>query len=468
MSLRKVLSIVALAAATVFSTQPAQAQEWKYTRTISIPPPYAPVFADTTPSGDVVVTTFNNRAEGETDLPVILIHQPLSANPGFYVVCRNRFPAMRGYSGLAVGNDGTFYVSADMGDNASSWIRKFKPNGQLDPAFGNNGEVRPGLRVLGLDVVGDKLITTFAFGRLAIMDRNTARLTGPVQGTNETALIRDVIVNPATQMIYGVAKGAAWVWFGGTLDNPGSYKLRRLSQDIMPEPRAGEGIFFDPVTGSAVIPFAKTKTLLTVNASGVVTPSAISGTTEDVRSIADAVLLTDGKTMFITDSTAANNGRCGIHVMVRQSVDAAMDTSSAPDESLTSIAAVTTETAAGVKPPPPTATPTAMAAIPWERDVKAGFAKARTQNKPIMLYARSEKSDRCASLEQSVLPSPEVAAALAGYVPIYFDVLSDTKLSQELGIFRVPNIAVYTPHGERKGIVQGRFEKQDILNLLTK
>jgi thiol:disulfide interchange protein len=61
-----------------------------------------------------------------------------------------------------------------------------------------------------------------------------------------------------------------------------------------------------------------------------------------------------------------------------------------------------------------------------------------------------------------------VAAALAGYVPIYFDVLSDTKLSQELGIFRVPNIAVYTPGGERKGVVQGRFEKQDLLNLLTK
>ena len=468
MSLRSVVSILALFAGTVSFTQTAQAQEWKYTRTISIPPPYAPVFADTTPSGDVVVTTFNNRAEGETDLPVILIHQPLSANPGFYVVCRNRFPAMRGYSGLAVGNDGTFYVSADSGEHATSWIRKFKPNGQLDPAFGNGGEVRPGLRVLGLDVVGDKLITTFAFGSLAVMDRNTARLAGPVQAANEKALIRDVIVDPATQMIYGVAQGAAWVWSGGTLDNPGAYKLRRLSQDKMPEPRAGEGIFFDPVTRSAVIPFAQTKTLLTIDGGGRVSPSAITGTTEDVRSIADAVLLTDGNTMFVTDSTTANNGRCGIHVMTRQAVDAAMDTSSTPNESLTSIAAVSTETATREKAPPPAATPTAMGASPWVRDVRAGFAKGRAGNKPIVVYARSEKSERCATLEQSVLPSPEVAAALANYVPIYFDVLSDTKLSQELGIFRVPNITVYSPNGERKGVVQGRFEKQALLNLLTK
>lgn len=451
-------------AACLMLAMPCWAQEWRYTKTISIPPPYAPVFADTTPSGDVVVTTFNNRETGDAELPVILIHKPLSDKPGFYVVCRNRFAPLRGYSGLAVDNEGCFYVCADTGEDASSWIRKFRRDGQPDTAFGTGGEIRPGRRVLGLDMSGDKLVTTFAFAQMVVIDRNTGRVVGTTGVPAERTFVRDLAVDPASQRVYAVAQAAAWVYEGGTLDNPATYGIRRLSPNAMKGPRAGEGIFFDAVTKRAVIPVGQNKALLTVGAAGDVARSEISGTTEDVRSIADAVLLADGQTMFVTDSTAAANGRCSIHVMTRVAALAAAAVPGDTLEAVTSKAGLQTGSAA--TPVPVAVTP--GTGVAWENNVKTGLARARAENKPMLLYARSGQSAFCAELEKDFLTSAEFVAAAARFVPVYFDVATDTKLSQELGIYRVPMVGVYSPAGDRVNVLQGRFTPQQLLDELKK
>ncbi len=451
------------------------AQDWQFKNTISIPPPYAPVFAATTPRGDVAVGTFNNRQQGgPVDLPVILIHQPLSATPTFFVVCRNQFGPFRGYSGLAVDAQNNYYVAADTGDDATSWIRKFLVNGKPDVAFGQGGEVRPGRRVLGLEIAGEKLLTTLGFGQLAVLDRNTGRMVGTSAKPAPVLYVRDLAADPARQIVYAVAQGAAWVYEGGTFDNPSGYKPRRISPNVLETPRSGEGIYFDAVARRALIPEGRSGQLLSVSDSGQTQKSAILGATSNVKSIADAVLLADGQTLFVTDSTGGENGRCSIHVMQRSGGATVAPPSG---DSLASLATVAGAAPAGGAPGVVTGTANpfdaagaAAAASPtagtvaWRRDVRAAFQEARTSGRKLLLYARSAESKRCGEVEKDLVVSPEFAASAGNYVAAWFDVSTDPKYSQQLGIFRVPTVATFRPDGERIQMWQGKLDNAAVLD----
>ncbi len=466
--LMKLRSLLVLALACAFVGK-ALAEDWEYVKSIPIPRPYAPTFAATTPSGDCVVATFNNsKTEKPVELPVILIHKPLSDTPGFYVVCTNEFSAFRGYSGIAVDSEGNFYVAADTG-GADSWIRKFTPDGKRHPSFGNNGEIRPNRRVLGLDLAGDYLFATFGFGELAKYSAKTGALVGTVPAPAKDApLIRDIAVDPTRQIIYGVALGAAWAWKGGRFDNISGYKLTRISEDALKNPKAGEGIFYDAFGDRVLLPVSELATLFAVSPSGQISKSEIKGGEGLVRSPCDAVLLADGKTLFIPDMIAGPTGECNIHVMRRVG---------ASTEAPTGAIALPSLADAGLlKPSAPAPAPsssqgagTAKAApapagkITWRSNFAATLDEARQSGKPVLLYARTDVARRCGELEADFLKSDAFASAASKYLLVWFDVTSDPKLAQQLGIFKVPFIAIYRPDGERAEMWSGRIDTAEVL-----
>jgi hypothetical protein len=455
----RIAFLVFATAAALSST--VRAEEWKYTKSIQIPRPYVPIFAAVTPTGDCVVATFNNtRSEKPVNLPVIYIHKPLSESPGFYVVCTNPFPALRGYSGVAVDSAGNYYVAADTG-GLDSWIRKFKPDGKPESAFGTNGEIRPNRRVLGLDLAGNYLFTTFGFGELVKIDARSGQIVGRVPAPPQAPPIRDVAVDPTRELIYGVANGAAWVWRGGKFNNLQGYKLERLTEDTLKNPKAGEGVYFDAFGDRLLMPVSELATLFAVDSKGNATKSVIAGGEGLVRLPSDAVLLADGETLFIPDMKTGPSGECLIHVMKR--VATVTKSAGAGEVTLSSLAA------AGLLKASTEAAPVAIASseISWKSSFNEAFGEAKRAGKPVLLYARTAQARRCQELESGFLKSPEFVQAASNTVPYLFDVTTDSKLAQQLGIFRVPYIALYRPDGERIEMWIGRIDTNDVLKKLN-
>lgn len=445
--------LTAALAAVVFAAQGQE--EWALARPLRLPG-YVPVFAATTPTGDVVVTTFNSSSgRGPQEIPVVLIHKPLGPGTQYFVVCRDTFDENRGYSGVAVDSEGCYFVAGDTGNPQTSFIRKHLPNGQLDAAFGAAGQVLPGKRVLGLDLTGRHLFTTLAFGELVVLDRQTGSNIGSAPPAGQNPNIRDIAVNPSNQTIYGVAQGAVWIWEGGSFDKPTGYRLRRLSEETG-VPRAGEGIAFDPASQRALMPDSKTGSLLTIGSSGPVRGSRIADPTVDRNSLADAVLMQDGSTLLVTDMT-----KNSVFIMNRTArVDTVAAGSAAGLPGLSAaggggdaVAIPSLPTDAPVAAVP-TAAPTGTG-VAWVQSFESAKAQAAAQGKPMLLYARAEGVAQCATLEQGLLKSPEFAGAAGAYVCCFFDAGSDRQLAQQLGIFKVPAVAVYTAGGDRKAMISG-------------
>jgi len=282
------------------SAVPASA--WTYAKSIPLQG-FTPLFLAVTPEGHIAVAPFNTGrgadAAGNADIPVIVVANPLTANPTLHQVCNNRFPAKRGYSGIAVDGEGSYFVSADTGDGNTSWIRKFRSNGQPDEAFGKKGELATGVRYLGLAVHGKHLISTASFAKLRVYDSQTGREISAATIFNEPPSVRDICIDPTTQNVYGVAQAAIWVWEAGTLDAAARFRFRRLSTDMGPS-IAGEGIFFDPLAAKAAIPLQKQSALMSVGADGKPEESKVP--TKGQGAIVDGVVLPNGSALFLSDS----------------------------------------------------------------------------------------------------------------------------------------------------------------------
>ncbi|MCX7718896.1 MAG: thioredoxin family protein [Candidatus Sumerlaeaceae bacterium] len=451
-----------------------QAAEWEFVRLLRLSG-YVPVFVAVTPSGDIVVATFNSKPRpGLVDLPVVLIHKPLSAEVQYYVVCKHPFDTMRGYSGVAVDEAGNFYIAADTGNGATSWIRRYKPDGTLDKNFGTDGEIKTGRRMLGLDLTGKFLFSTAAFGELMVFDRETGKLVGSAPRPDSPPLIRDVAVDPARQTVYGVAQGAAWVWEGGTFEKPSDYKLRRLSPNVGEE-RAGEGIYFDAVSRRALMPDSRSGNLLSVSGNDGVRSSRISEPTPNYNSLADAALLTDGSTLVVTDM-ALNT----IYIMKRSAtVETAVAEASAPapagappsESPLPALAPVPSSPADTPPPLAPVpavapiaspATDTSAGGIKWLTDYEAATAEARSARKPLLLFGAANDVPLSQEVESGYLSSPEFTDLAKHFVLCRLDVTRQRQLALKLGIFRVPYIAVYSPDGNRLVVFLGKKDGREI------
>lgn len=464
---------VGLAAAC--STAGAQAASWTSTRPLWISG-YVPVFVAATPRGDLVVTTFNSRNRpGLLDLPIVVIENPLGPGTRYLVLARAPFDSMRGYSGVAVDGEGNIYVAADTGRSDDSWIRKYRPDGTADAAFGQGGEVRTGKRMLGMAVLGNHVLSTGAFAELMVFDKETGRLAGSAPTPAPAPVIRDIAVDEASGKIYGVAEGGVWVWEGGTPATPGSYRLRQISPGNG-GPRAGEGIGFLSTETAALVVDPRTGELVMVTPAGQTSRIKVTDETANFDSLADAAMLPGGGAVVVTDM--AHNS---LHVLRNGAIVQSATTPAPTVPALTPLPTLPV-TGDAVLPPPlsAVATPAVVApvaaavpavadagGVPWVRSFASAEAQARSEGKNLLVYARAEGVAQCTELEQGLLRSPEFAAVAANFVPCFLDVETDRATAQRLGYFKVPVISLISPTGQTMTSLMGQFGADEVMARLS-
>lgn len=389
-------------------------------------------FLAATPSGDLLAATFNSQAPGQPprQLPALLIRDA-GGNPQVVQLALNTFDPQRGYSGVASDAAGSFYLSADTGNAATCFIRKYKPDASPDPAFGSAGELRVGRRTLGIDVLGEYLLVAVDWGEIMVLDIKTGRYIGNVPKVGNE-FVRDIAIDPRTLSIFGVAKGGVIKWRNGTPWEPGKY----LSEQLMSpagEVRSGEGIYIDPVGGLALLTPVPGNTLLQVPMNGGQPLRTVIPAADSKTHLADSVLSFDGTRLYVSDM----NGQ-KIHVLVREQ----------PVQQMTVAAPTVGSNQPTPPPPPPTTGP--VPAPTWHRSYTDAIEIARRENKPMAVYFRRRGFERCESFEKGVLLTDAFNRRAQGYVCVFEDVADNQLLAYRFGVLRVPHLAILDRAGQTR------------------
>lgn len=387
-------------------------------------PSYNYNFLAATPDGNLLAATFNSMPSDSPprDLPALLIQGPTSGNPQVVELSRDSFAPQRGYSGIACDDRGFFYVAGDTGDPATCFIRKYAANGTPVANFGQNGIVRPNRRALGLDVFDKYLVLAVDWGVLQVYDTESGRLIHTLPQAATKPFVRDVVIDPKSLDIFGVAKGSVVVWAGGTPWEPASYAFRTITPESG-ELRAGEGISIDPVMNQILVTPIPGNTLHEISGTGTINRVSVA-TAQPNAHLADSVLAFDGKTLFVSDMM----GRT-IHILTR-------DMGNMP-------AAEAVYTA-----PAAPASAQAAPAVNWQPTYTGVVEEARRRNQPMFVYFRRSGFAQCEQFENNILLSGYFNEVGRPFVCVFEDVAKNQLLAYRFGVIRVPTVVLLDGEGQ--------------------
>lgn len=105
--------------------------------------------------------------------------------------------------------------------------------------------------------------------------------------------------------------------------------------------------------------------------------------------------------------------------------------------------------------------------IPWEKDLPTAFAKAKAQNKNLLVMAVSVGCRWCDKMKAQTLSNPEVAKKLKNYVMVQADRETPNERNQLPEFNHVPIIFFMTPNKEVIDNLRGYFEPKDFLDYLN-
>ncbi|CAN5227059.1 hypothetical protein BH09SUM1_BH09SUM1_11490 [soil metagenome] len=418
----KFLFIASLVAGSALSI-PSPA-EWISAGTLTIPK-YSYNFLAATSNGNLVAGTFNNRglSTPSVPLPALLISNP-GAGATVTELCRIPFDAQRGYSGIACEASGAFFVSGDTGEASTSFIRKFNADGTPAPQFGAGGEVKPGRRCLGMDVLGKHLLVAHDWAIVNVYDTASGKLIGSLpKPASGGGFMRDITIDPKSMRVFGVAQGGVSMWGGGAPWNPTAYTYQQFSTPVG-EPKAGEGISIDPLNRSLLVLPHPGRTLLEIYGNKPAVKSDISSA-NDASQLCDSALSFDGSTLFISDQQML-----AIHVMKRATQEAAIT-----ENAVAPAATVAPGTAAA----PP---------VQWARSYTDAVEPARVAGKPMIVYFRKPGFKLCEELEKNLLLTNEFNSHAQKFVCVFEDASANRLLAYKFGVFRVPQMLILDAKGE--------------------
>jgi thioredoxin-related protein len=105
--------------------------------------------------------------------------------------------------------------------------------------------------------------------------------------------------------------------------------------------------------------------------------------------------------------------------------------------------------------------------IPWEKDLKTAFLRAKSENKNVMIMAVSENCRWCEKMKKQTLSNEKVAKVLENYVLVEADRETPSERDQLPPFRHVPIIFFMTPHKEVIDNLRGYFEPEDFLEYIT-
>ncbi len=433
----------------VFSFAPRANSGWFSAGTLNLPA-YNYSFLAATPSGDLIAVTFNSMglSEPPREIPALLIKDPTGPAPQVIELCRIAFSPQRGYSGLASCFDGSFFVSGDTGDPATSFIRKFRADGSPDTTFAAGGELKPNRRCLGIDVIGQYLLVAMDWADIKTLDVNTGEIKGSLPKPPEgTVYVRDIAIDPRTMEVFGVAEGSVVMWEGGAPWNPEAYTFRRLTQPAG-KLRAGEGISIDPLNRAALILPVPGNKMLSITADGKTLETVVSSALP-TTDLTDSVLSFDGNTLFISDMVGKK-----VHILRRA---AGAD-----------VASAATPPAAAVPAAPASASGAAVAKTQWTRSYLESVEQASARRQPMVVYFRQDGIQKCVDFENNVLLSSEFDRRAQGFVCVFEDLAVNRLFAYRFGVFRIPHVVVLDANKNIQGVFTFDIRPEDLFSAMDR
>lgn len=457
LAMRSTITALALLAAVPLAA-PAQT-EWQSSGTLAAPQ-YLYSFLASTPQGHLLATTINSSAQDAPPraIPALLILNPTSARPEVRELLSLEFDPQRGYSGIACNADSTFFISGDTGDSATSFIRKFRPDGTPETTFADGGVLKPGRRCLGMDVIGNQLLAAVDWGKIFVYDINTGKELGrlPAATGPNTFFLRDIAIDPRSLRVFGVAGGGLITWGGGTPWEPTKYSFRELAPKTT-EPRSGEGISIDPFKRTVLITPIPGNQLIEVYGTGQIKRYTVSTADTDAH-LADSVMSFDGRTLFISDMRGRK-----IHLMTRTA-----------DQLETVMAAVRPTMPAATSTTGPTPfvntspTATAAAATPtdWHDSYETVLQEAREKGRPMLVYFKAKGAKPSEDFEKNVLGQTDFMARSSRFINVMEDVSVNRRTAARFGVLRVPTVVLLNSQGESIAEFRGTIPASELFSAM--
>lgn len=104
--------------------------------------------------------------------------------------------------------------------------------------------------------------------------------------------------------------------------------------------------------------------------------------------------------------------------------------------------------------------------IPWEKDLDTAFAKAKNENKILLVMAVSDGCVWCEKMKKKTLSNPKVAKQLENYVLVMADRETKDENEQLPPFKHVPVIFFMTHEKETLDSLRGYFTPEDFLDYL--
>ncbi len=103
----------------------------------------------------------------------------------------------------------------------------------------------------------------------------------------------------------------------------------------------------------------------------------------------------------------------------------------------------------------------------WLGDLTVAETISRSQNRPLILYFRDPAAPACRKFETETLTQPGIADRLSHYVLLQLNPRWNESLASNLGIYRVPGLAIRDPKGQVLYRAQGNIVAEELAQQLS-
>ncbi|MBN1475159.1 hypothetical protein JXA47_00250 [Candidatus Sumerlaeota bacterium] len=119
------------------------------------------------------------------------------------------------------------------------------------------------------------------------------------------------------------------------------------------------------------------------------------------------------------------------------------------------------------RPEPRSAPAGESSLISWRYSHDIAEAESRSDGKPLVIYAYTERSRTCRENEATLLRDPGVIANLSDTVPLRINLSENTDLAPVLRVYRVPTFIVVDANGREVGRHLGPITSQELIDLIN-
>ncbi len=103
----------------------------------------------------------------------------------------------------------------------------------------------------------------------------------------------------------------------------------------------------------------------------------------------------------------------------------------------------------------------------WLGDLTVAETISRSQYRPLILYFRDPAAPACRKFETETLAKPSIADRLNHYVLLQLNPRWNESLASDLGIYRVPGLAIRDPKGQVLYRTQGNIVEEELAQQLS-